>query len=61
MLNLSAQNLGYKDKDYKFFLPQYLNSIVLTPEKSEEQELADERAYVEMLVASGFAVMETKQ
>jgi len=59
MLNLSAQFMGYKDKDFRFFLPDYLNTVS-TPEKTEEQKLADERAYVQMLVNSGFAVMENK-
>lgn len=42
------------------FLPNYLPVVVSTV-SNEEQKRADERKYVQMLVAAGFAVMENKK
>jgi hypothetical protein len=47
---------GYEPK-IKDYLPDYLGKPV---EKSEEQKMAEEKAYVELAVAAGFAVMEKK-
>mgnify|MGYP001618841512 CR=1 FL=1 len=60
MLNLATQHLGYKDKNFTFFMPEYLD-YTPTPKRTEEEKLADERAYVQILIASGLAVMEIKQ
>jgi hypothetical protein len=48
-----------KVPDISMFLPKF--DTVSTPVKTEEEKLADERAYVQMLVSTGFAVMENKQ
>lgn len=58
-INNGAQNLAYKDKRWDFFLPDYLGERI-PKMKSEEQRLAEERAFVDMAIAAGFAVMEKK-
>lgn len=57
-INLNTQGLGFQNKDLKFFLPSYLKPAPAP--KSEEQKLAEERAFVERAIAAGFAKMESK-
>lgn len=59
MLNNGVQNMGYKNKTWEFFLPDYLGEHTYKP-KTEEQKMAEEKAFVDMAIAAGFAVMEKK-
>lgn len=59
LVNNSVQMKYFKGKSYKDFLPDYLGEFA-PKEKTEEQKEAEERAYVAMMVAAGFAVMEKK-
>lgn len=53
MINLSTQNMGYRNKNFLYFMPDYL-----VEPKSEEQKLDEERRFVQMAIAAGFAKME---